>query len=151
MKNYLGLLARLKNIARKDNMATHDFRCKECGEIMEDVFVKMSEDLSSIKCEECGGETENLSFGGLGAVFKGLSWATKNLRVKAQKKDKNKRLEKKQREEHCPMKLVPNVGGVEADSFKDAAKIAKEAGLDHRGYESYAQKEKSQGRYEKPH
>ena len=131
-------------------MATHDFQCKECGYFMEDVFVKMSEDLSSIKCSKCGSDTENLSFGGVGAVFRGITWATKNLKVKEQKKAKNKILEKKQNEEHSKMQLIPNIGGVEIDSFKDAAKIAKESGLDSRGYEKYAKKEEKQGRYERP-
>lgn len=131
-------------------MAMHDFECKSCGHIMEDVFVSMSDDLTNVKCEKCKGETRNLSFGGLGSVFKGMS-VDKALKIKKQKEEKNKILKKKQKEEHAPMKLVPNIGGVEVDSFAEATKLAKEAGLDYRGYQAYAKKEKNQGRYERPH
>jgi len=132
-------------------MATHDFECIECGHVMEDVLLKMSADLNSVKCEKCGGDMKNLSFGGVGSVFKGSSWATKNLKVKTQKKIVNKKLDKKQHEEHSKMRLVPNIGGVEMDSFKDAAKLAKEAGLDASLYEKEAKKEEKLGRYEKPY
>ena len=132
-------------------MATHDFECTKCGHIMENMLVKMSVDLDSVKCERCCRDTKNLSFGGLGSVFKGSSWATKNLKVKSQRGEVNKRLGKKQHDEHAKMKLVPNIAGVEVDNFRDAAKLAKEAGLDSQLYEKHAREEEKLGRYEKPY
>jgi hypothetical protein len=78
-------------------------------------------------------------------IFKGDSWTTKNNRVKAQMREKNKRLAAKEREQKGDgmiPQLAPNVGGERVDSWNEAAKLAKSHGKDTSGYEAMARKAK---------
>lgn len=131
-------------------MPVYDLKCEDCENVLNDYFLSFEDSFENVKCPKCQGKVKNMSFGGIGTVFKGASWATKNQKFKDHKKALNKKLEKKQHEEHSKIRLVPNIAGEEVDSFADAAKIAKEAGYDPSGYEKYAQEEKKLGRYEKP-
>lgn len=133
-------------------MPLYDLKClnEKCEHIEEDLFLSFNENLEEIRCSKCSSKMKSITFGGNGTVFKGMGWASKNLKVKDEKKRKNDYLSKKQKEEHATLQLVPNIGGVEVDSFSDAAKLAKESGLDYKSYEKYAKEEKSRGRYEKP-
>lgn len=132
-------------------MPLYDFKCTKCSHLEEDLQLSFEDDLTTVKCPECGELMQNMSFGGLGTVFRGSTWFDKNLKVKNQKLKKSENLKKKQKDEHAPLNLVPNIGGHECDSFSEAAKLAKEAGLDSSKYEKYAKEEKKRGRYEKPY
>ena len=133
-------------------MPNYDFKCsnEECLHEMEDLFLSFEADLDQIKCEVCGSKADNMSFGGIGTIFKGFVWQTKKEKVNNERETKSKKLDKKQREEHAQMQLVPNIAGEEVDSWSDARKLASEAGLDTTNYEKLEEKDKKLGRYERP-
>lgn len=74
----------------------------------------------------------------------GDDWPGKANRIKSQMAEKNKRLSARQAENHGPSaRLVPNVDGERAESWSDAAKLAKDKGKDTSGYERMAATEKA--------
>lgn len=80
----------------------------------------------------------------IGFVLKGDGWTGKNIRVKNQMREKNKRLKSKERDykgDGMVPTLAPNVGGERVDSWSDAAKLAKSKGKDTSGYDKLARKE----------
>jgi hypothetical protein len=73
----------------------------------------------------------------------GDDWPGKANRIKSQMAEKNKRLSARQAENHgSPARLVPNVDGERAESWSDAAKLAKDKGKDTSGYNRMAASEK---------
>jgi putative FmdB family regulatory protein len=53
-------------------MPTYEYKCEECGELVE-TFQKMSDEPLKI-CPKCGGHLRRLIFGGTGLIFKGSGW-----------------------------------------------------------------------------
>lgn len=80
-------------------------------------------------------------------ILKGNGWSGKNLKIKRQMAEKNRRLDAKQRERQLDgsggVTLAPNVGGERVESWSEASKLAKSQGKDTSGYDKLAAKEKS--------
>ena len=77
-------------------------------------------------------------------IFKGDGWVDKNLRIKKQMAEKNRRLDRKQsamKKDAPAVSLAPNVDGERVDSWGEAAKLAKSKGKDVSGYEKKAREE----------
>ena len=127
-------------------MPTYEYGCRECGNIDEVVHsIKKSPEIKCSKCSENGKEVvmERLisqNYGGF--IFKGgtasMAWKEKRLRNK-----KSANLDVKQidrwGEGH---RIQPNVAGHEVDSWSDASKLAKEAGMNTDSYKPMIEKEK---------
>jgi putative FmdB family regulatory protein len=116
---------------------TYDYACKMCGKIEEHVH-RMSES-PEILCSLCGCSMERkFSPSIAGFILKGGTPASHY---------KEKRLRMKKREQigqshmHGP-RIQPNVAGMEVDSWKDAQKLAKEAGMNHQSYQPMVDREK---------
>lgn len=69
--------------------------------------------------------------------------ASIHYREKRNRVKRNQDLEKRQRERYGDgPKIAPNIAGVRTDSWSDAQKMAKEAGMNHESYTPYVEKEK---------
>lgn len=126
-------------------MATYPYECQAC-EVNFEFEMRMSEyePKGTYPCPECGSEETIRVFTVPYVNFSGDGWATKNNRIAGQMREKNKRLEGKEREQKGDgmiPQLAPNVGGERTDSWSDAAKLAKSKGKDTSGYERLARKE----------
>lgn len=128
-------------------MPTYPYECQSCGQPFE-LQMRMSEyDSKTIRpCPECASEDTARIFTVPYVNFSGDGWATKNNRIAGQMRRKNARLAAREREmkgDGTMPKLVPNVGGERTESWRDAAKLAKDRGKDSSGYERLARKEKA--------
>ena len=122
-------------------MPTYDYRCNKCDEVTEHIHL-MSEN-PEIKCPNCGDVLERMiSKNAGGFILKGGTAAT-HYREKRIRKKRSEELKKKQeRHRHNAPQVQPNIAGVRTDSWADAKKMAKEAGMDHESYTPYVEKEK---------
>jgi len=130
-------------------MPTYDYKCPACGHVKE--VIHSIKESPRIVCDLCmlgGGENNamerqiSLSAGGfiLGSS-ESMAWKEKRIRHK-----RNADLEVKQIDRWgSGPKLQPNVAGMEVDSWSDAAKLAKEAGMSDDSYKGHIEKEKSTG------
>lgn len=127
-------------------MPTYDYACEKCG-FKEEQIHSMKEQ-PVFFCPECkknGLEIKMFrvfSLNGSGFIIRGGTeashWKEKRVRL-----EKNKELSVKQIERYgSGPRLKPNVGGLEQESWGDAAKLAKEAGLNTASYEPFIEKEK---------
>jgi putative FmdB family regulatory protein len=124
-------------------MPTYDFACSSC-ETRYTKILKMSERDTPVPCPECGEVGQRVpslpQF-----ILVGDGWAGKNLRVKQQMAEKNKRLDAKQNEQMRDTKiggrLVPNVDGEKVDSWGEAQKLAKSKGKSGESYNALVEKE----------
>ena len=57
-------------------MPTYDYKCKKCGKVSE-VSHAMTAD-PRVRCPKCGGATQRVISGGLGALFKGPGFSTRS-------------------------------------------------------------------------
>jgi putative FmdB family regulatory protein len=123
-------------------MACFDYKCGSCGKVQEEIH--FMNEKPEIRCSICGGVmTKQFTPNIAGFVIKGgtetTHWKEKRMRM-----SKREILGKKQTERYgTGPKIQPNVAGMEVDSWKDAQKVAKEAGMNAQSYEPYVQKEKS--------
>ena len=123
-------------------MPCYDYRCESCKRVEEQIH--FMNEKPEIRCSICGGVmvkqfTPNIG----GFILKGGTEAT-HWKEKRMRMSKRELLGKKQRERYgTGAKIQPNVAGMEVDSWKDAQKVAKEAGMNTESYEPYVQKEKS--------
>lgn len=125
-------------------MPTYEYQCNSCGNVQEEIHSIKS--TPEIYCESCRAKEplSRLISNNLGGfIVKGDSstklWKESRLRHK-----KNADLELKQIERYgSGPKLNPNVAGVETDSWSDAQKLAKEAGIDAKTYDAHVASEKN--------
>ena len=119
-------------------MPSYDYACSKC-KITEEKIHRMSE-TPEYKCPKCGKKMERLiSLNRTGFIFKG---GTETIHYKEKRNRLKKREAIKQNKVHGDgPKLKPNIAGVEVDSWSDAKKLAKEAGLNHESYTPYVEKE----------
>lgn len=123
-------------------MPRYDYKCKVCEKVEE--HIHFMNEKPRIKCSACKGSmvkqfTPNIC----GFVIKGGTEAT-HWKEKRMRMSKREVLGVKQRERYgTGAKIQPNVAGMETDSWSDAQKVAKEAGMNTQSYEPYVQKEKS--------
>lgn len=122
-------------------MPTYDYACHDC-KIKKEEIHKITE-IPDIKCPECGKDMERVfAINRTGFILKGGTPAI-NYREKRQRLKKSEILKKKQEERYgSGPKFKPNIAGVETDSWADAQKMAKEAGMNHESYTPWVEKEK---------
>jgi len=120
-------------------MPTYDYKCDSCGKVEERVH--FMQEIPQYTCLDCGTTLVRLfTLNTSGFIFRGgtetINWKEKRHHLKISEK-----LAEKQKDKVGP-KLRPNIAGVEVDSWKDAQKLAKEAGMNHESYTPYVEKEK---------
>ena len=79
-------------------------------------------------------------------ILKGDDWPGKNIKIRGQMSEKNRRLDKKQdamKREAPGLSLAPNVGGERVDSWSEASKLAVSKGLDGSSYDAKVREEKT--------
>ena len=125
-------------------MPFYAYEC-ECGHEFE-VVLKMSESDAHQDCPKCESAETRKTVPKTLVIFKGDGWVDKNLRIKKQMAEKNRRLGAKQdarRKEAPTATLTPNVDGEKVDSWKDAKKLAKSKGKKASSYDKMIRKESS--------
>lgn len=117
----------------------YDYQCPDCKKIEEQIH-GMSEN-PEYKCSVCGtvmikvfAPTRFIMRGGTEAI---------HYREKRNHLKKNEILKEKQKRHKGP-RIQPNVAGMEVDSWKDAQKLAKEAGLNAESYTPFIEKENNE-------
>jgi len=122
-------------------MPTYDYYCKKCDYVEEQIH-GISEN-PEIKCPECKKKMKRLfSPNAGGFIFKGGT-ETIHYREKRLRKKKSEKLREKQEEHRANSpQIQPNIAGVRTDSWSDAQKMAKEAGMNHESYTPFVEKEK---------
>jgi len=126
-------------------MPTYDYFCNECGLKEEQIHsMKTLPVFFCPQCKKAGKEmqmTKLFTINTSGFIIKGGTEAM-HWKHKRDHEKKNKELGVKQIERYgTGPKLKPNVGGLEQDSWSDAAKLAKEAGLSTESYQPLIEKE----------
>jgi len=126
-------------------MPTYDYVCNECGKKKE--VVHSIKDTPELKCDSCPSEQpleRLISFNPTGFVLKGgteaIHWKEKRQRMKKRGELGVKQLDRYGSEGGT--RLTPNVAGVEVESWSDASKLAKEAGINAESYKPMIEKEK---------
>jgi putative FmdB family regulatory protein len=125
-------------------MPTYEYRCNSCGSVQEEMHsIKSDPDINCNSCDSEEPMTRLISNNPGGFVVKGDSstklWKESRIRHK-----KNADLEVRQIERYGNgPKLNPNVAGQETESWSDAQKLAKEAGIDPKTYDPYVSAEKN--------
>jgi putative FmdB family regulatory protein len=117
----------------------YDYRCAKCDFV--DEYIHGMSETPEIVCPNCIEKMEKI-FTVTNFFIKGGTEAThwKEKRIRMKKRDT---LGVKQVERYgTGPKLQPNVGGVETDTWSDAAKLAKEAGMSSESYTPLIEKEK---------
>lgn len=127
-------------------MPTYEYKCNSCNIIIE--VTHSIKETPQFFCEKCNSKVpleRIFSLNRTGFILKGgteaIHWKEKRERIK-----KRSELGVKQIERYGTAggtKLRPNVGGVETESWSDAAKLAKEAGINTNSYQPMIEKEKN--------
>jgi putative FmdB family regulatory protein len=118
----------------------YDYGCPGCN-FKEEQIHGMNEH-PAIPCSKCGAVmTKLFTLNTTGFIIKGGSestnWKEKRLHLK-----RRGELGVRQMERYGTPSLKPNVAGIEQESWSDAAKLAKEAGLSADSYQPMIEKEK---------
>lgn len=123
-------------------MPTYDYKCGSCSKVME-VIHRMSE-TPEVECPDCKSTMEKqFSPTRVGFIIKGFT-PGKAIKWEKDRRAKNADLGMRQLERYgTGPTLQPNVAGMEVDSWRDAQKVAKEAGMSAESYEPHIEKEKS--------
>lgn len=122
-------------------MPTYEYRCNKCEVVTEHVHL-MSEN-PEIKCTECGEVLERMISRNIGGFILKGGTAVIHDREKRVRKKRSEELKKKQeRHRHDAPQVQPNIAGVRTDSWSDAQKMAKEAGMNHESFTPFVEKEK---------
>lgn len=126
-------------------MPTYAYHCVQCALDFEKILPisRYDEPQNCPNCNEgpCKKMVTRPNF-----ILKGNGWSGKNLKIKRQMAEKNRRLAIKEQERKNDgsggVQLAPNVGGERVDSWSEASKLAKSKGKDTSGYDRLAAKEK---------
>jgi len=123
-------------------MPTYEYRCNKCENVVE--IIHSIKESPVITCEDCPDEVmERLishNFGGF--IIKGESPSKVNKEMGVRRK-KNANLGVRQLERYgTGPRVAPNVGGEEVGSWTEAAKLAKDKGLNADSYQPMIEKEK---------
>lgn len=121
-------------------MATYSYRCQGCGKGFEKTL-PMAESKNPQVCPDCGAEAGRILDGGIQFALNGDLWPGKAIKIKNQMAAKNRRLSIKQKDNHAPIKLVPNVEGEQVESWSEARKLAKDRGKDVASYDHLVRRE----------
>lgn len=123
-------------------MPVYCYECSECGEF--DRRLPLAEYDSPQTCE-CGLPAKKI-ITHINFNLVGDDWPSKAIKINGQMAAKNRRLDAKMAErkrEAPPSKLVPNVGGVETGTWKEAADYAASQGKDRSSYKTVVESEKA--------
>ena len=122
-------------------MPTYDYQCENC--YFKEEQIHGMNDHPAITCSKCGAiMTRQFTINTSGFIIKGGSEST-NWKEKRYHLKRRSELGTKQIERYgTGPGLRPNVAGVEQESWSDAAKLAKEAGLSADSYQPMIEKEK---------
>ena len=128
-------------------MPTYEYRCNDCG-IVTEVTHSIKED-PEIFCPNCDTSGKKIKMERLisrnngGFIFK--QWTeSQTYKISRDKHKQNNDLELRQIERYgSGPRLKPNVAGVEVESWSDAKKLAKEAGMNTASFDSHIAKEAS--------
>ena len=125
-------------------MPIYTYHCSSCDHEFEELLsVAKGDDPQS--CPECTGMAHKV-IAGCNFNLPGDGWVSKNGRINKQMREKNKKLAAKEEEQKrggLVPSLVPNVGGEQTGSWRDAAKLAKDKGKDTTAYAKKAREESS--------
>jgi putative FmdB family regulatory protein len=127
-------------------MASYDYKCPECGFEEEQIHSMKTQPVFFCPvCKNSGKEVKlerQFSINTTGFIIRGgtesINWKEKRYH---QKKSVDLGVRQIDRYGTGP-KLKPNVGGVEVESWTDASKLAKEAGMNADSYKPLIEKEK---------
>lgn len=124
-------------------MPTYEYCCRSC-DVVTEVTHSIKED-PKIPCDKCGNPAMErlISYNRDGFMFnqatEAQNWSHKRKQMK-----RNADLSVRQIERYgSGTKLQPNIAGVETENWSDAAKLAKEAGMNSASYEPMIEKEKN--------
>jgi len=120
-------------------MARYDYECEKCGAVEEHVHGMLEKPV--VLCSKCQGNMNKKfvpSAGGF--ILKGYA-PTKDWKETRYRRKRNEELKLKNMGNKGP-KLRPNIAGLEQDSWSDAQKLAKEAGMNADSYQPLVDKEK---------
>lgn len=123
-------------------MPTYEYSCPSCNSMEEQIHL-MSED-PEFKCSKCNVVMKRvISCNTTGFIMKGGT-ASIHYREKQARTKKSEKMIKRQNERWggATPSITPNIAGVETESWSDAQKMAKEAGMNHGSYAPYVEKEK---------
>ncbi len=122
----------------------YPYKCSKC-EHEYHCNIPMDDCLKPQPCPECGHENVKLFKPTRNFILKGDGWTGKNMRIKQQMREKNKKLDARTSEmkRDAPnVSLAPNVDGERVDSWSEAQKLAKSKGKSTESYETHIAKEK---------
>ena len=122
-------------------MPMYDYLCSSC-KLIEEHIHNISEK-PEIKCPKCKRVMDKIiSFNAGGFIIKGGTPAI-HYREKRQRTKNTEKMREKQKKSwgDSGPKIQPNIAGVPMDSWSDAQRLAKEAGMNHESYTPYVEKE----------
>jgi len=126
-------------------MPIYVFKCPECEEEF-DQLLKLAEYDSPQQCPKCEHEPCPRRVTKVNFNLPGDGWVSKNGRINKQMRVKNERLHRlgDERKRDAPLvHLVPNVGGEETGSWKEAQRLAASQGKNAQSYEPKVRREKA--------
>ena len=124
-------------------MAKYEYRCQECLNEQEEIH-RMSE-TPEIVCSECGHEgIKKMIPKSVNFVLKGANWSGKNAKEKSYRTKRNKEMGKKMAESHDIPSISPNYKGEVCKDWDEAAKLAKNDGVDPLRYGKQLESVKAQ-------
>lgn len=121
-------------------MASYDYGCDDCKIKLEKTH--SMNDSPVYECPQCGKPLTRLFSLSAGGFFvrggtPSSHWKEKRMRMK-KREDISARQNR-----NTGGKVQPNIAGYEVDSWSDAQRMAKEAGMAHDSYTPWVDKEKS--------
>ena len=125
-------------------MPIYEYRCLSCENAF-DAFLPLSQYADPQVCPACGSEEAAKVLTTVGFILKGDGWTGKNLKIRRQMEEKNRRLLSRQEEmkrEAPSVCLSPNVNGERVSSWSEAQKLAVAKGKDAATYEPMIKREK---------
>ena len=108
--------------------------CKNCDTLTEKIH--SIKDVVVFTCGSCGQELVKM-IGNPNIHLKGDNWTGKLLKEKELRTKNSMLLDRKQRIEHKPDKVLPNVDGEVVSSWSEAKKLAKDKGYNTASYDKF--------------
>jgi len=126
-------------------MPVYSYQCEntDCNEMFER-SLPISEYATPQACPVCDSATKKM-ITPVGFILKGDDWVGKNLRIKKQMSEKNRRLAGKENEmkrDAPAVTLAPNVDGERVANWSEAKKLAESKGKDTSSYDKMVRKER---------
>lgn len=127
-------------------MPTYTYQCHSCGTQFD--AMRSFSDKSQQACASCGSFETKRQLTRPNFILKGDGWTGKNIKIKGQMRQKNRAIAPKEQafaresKEMKSMRVQPNVGGEQVDSWSEAQRLAQSQGKDASTYDSLVKKEK---------